>query len=94
MPRTNNKVESWHSQITSDEKSHLTVNKCICLFREEQGNMESKIVDINTGQKISKKKNSSLAKDERILNVVNSYNTEKKLLIEFLQNMSLILNID
>ena len=88
-PRTNNNVESWHSQIQLDVNSNLTLNKLINLFRNEQGNTETKIVQILSGDVYEKSKK-SLKKDTNLLNLCKKYN--KETILQFLTSCALLLD--
>ena len=50
LPKTNNTVESWHSVLSKDEKSHLTCNKLIEKLHKKQSYTENILVMIETGQ--------------------------------------------
>jgi hypothetical protein len=55
-PRTTNNVESWHGQLTANERKHQGIFKTIEIIRLEQGLPESTIVEQNKGQINSKNK--------------------------------------
>ena len=88
LPRTNNCVESWHSQISADAKSHLTLNKIISLFKNEQGNVEALLVHAAMDH-VHKRKKSSTKKDELIANIIKNYDSVN--VLDFLKNMSLLM---
>ena len=89
LPRTNNSVESWHGTISESNNSHLTVNKCIDLFKLEQSNTENWLVHLESGL-VVKRKNKTILKDEMILNVLNTYKLEN--ITSYLENMSFNMN--
>ena len=43
-PRTNNSVGSWHGTVTSDQQSHISVNKFVSVIKLEQSNTENLVV--------------------------------------------------
>ena len=86
LPRTNNSVESWHGTITEENQSHLTVNKCIDLFKLEQSNTENWLANLESGL-IVKRKKQSVLKEEKIFNLLSTYNHEN--IASYLENMSL-----
>lgn len=85
LPRTNNSVESWHSQIQMGPKRHLTVGRLLHFLRLEQG-LETLLVQLRSGDVIKRKK-VSCEKDFKIYNLVKSYS--KSNLLEFISDMSL-----
>ena len=77
MPRTNNSVESWHGTITAAEQSHLTLNKCVHLFKLEQSNTENLTAALLSGT-VMKRKNKDQQKDDRIRATLETYKVSKK----------------
>ena len=91
MPKTNNSVESWHSQISQNCKKHLTVNQLTELLRKEQSNMENNLTKLDMGE-VKKRANASVKKDNNLYNLCINYKREN--MFKFLENVSLNLKLD
>ncbi|CAF0784550.1 unnamed protein product [Brachionus calyciflorus] len=91
LPRTNNSVESWHSLISSDTKKHLSVLKIIEFFRVEEKSVNIRYIQLSAGE-VSKRKKKSIIKDERIVNLVRSFNASE--MKDYLVNLQRALNSD
>ena len=89
LGRSNNAVESWHGTITSDQQSHINLNKLIELFRLEQSNTESWLANLEKGNS-HKRKTKAIMKDQAIFNLVKTYKIEN--MDEYLEFMSLNMN--
>ena len=89
LGRSNNAVESWHGTITSDQQSHINLNKLIELFRLEQSNTENWLANLEKGT-VHKRKTKAIMKDLAILNLVKTYKIEN--MAEYLEFMSLNMN--
>ena len=66
--RTNNPVESWHSQFKMGLKKKLTLAKLIFLLILEQGKVKKNIAQLDSGLVIKKKK--KLFKKMKKLNIL------------------------
>ncbi len=49
-PTTNNPVESWHSSVTADTKSHATLNVVLEEIQLEQAKTESHLIRLDAGE--------------------------------------------
>ena len=75
-PTTNNPVESWHSSVTADTKSHATLNVVLEEIQLEQAKTESHLIRLDAGEVFKKDiKRSRRDKMLRIKNMVESYST-------------------
>ena len=71
--------ESWHSQLSKDEKSHITINKLIEKLRKEQSNSENLIIQIKSGIEVQvKRKAAQIERDARLFKLVKIYNKDFK----------------
>ena len=68
-------MESWHGTITSDQQSHINLNKLIELFRLEQSNTENWLANLEKGNS-HKRKTKAIMKDQAIFNLVKTYKIE------------------
>ena len=86
LPRTNNSVESWHSQISSEDKKEMKLCKLIEFLRTEQSNTENLIAQLKSGDE--KKKRPYVARrDKNLFNLVSNYSNEN--ILDYLHNVSL-----
>ncbi|CAF0918334.1 unnamed protein product [Brachionus calyciflorus] len=85
LPRTNNSVESWHSQIQYNVKRKLKIEALIDLLRDEQSKVETELVKVRMGE-VNQRKQSSIQKDRRILKKLKEYNGDFE---SFLRDFSL-----
>lgn len=75
LPRINNSVESWHSQIQATVRKHLKVKDLVELLLDEQSKVETDLIKIRKGVVNSRKK-SSIEKDKCIYNKVINYDSD------------------
>ena len=66
QPLTNNPVEAWHSALTSDTKSHPSLNAVLEEIRLEQSKTENIIINLDSGDIIPNNKSSKQKKKKVI----------------------------
>ena len=92
-PTTNN-VESWHSCVTNDVRSHPTINTVISEIRLEQAKTHSSLVRLDSGEEfLGKKKKKDKIKLEHIRKMIIDYHTFSSRLV-FLESMSVNMGSD
>ena len=82
---------SWHSRISSDTKKHLSVLKIVKLFRCEEKSVNIRYIQLSAGE-ILKRKKKSIINDERIADLVRSFNASE--IKDYLVNLQRALNSD
>ena len=87
-PRATNSVEAWHAVVTPDIKRNMPIEEVINLFRKEQGMTETWLTQLSTGVE-HKKKKSSIQFNNRLKNIVLSY--DKSDIMDYLKKIALIL---
>ena len=93
-PTTNNPVESWYSSLTSDTRSHPTINLVIHEIRLEESKTHSHIIKLDCGGTFTvKSKKKHRIKCENIKNMVKNYHTYSSRIV-FLEYMSINMGND
>lgn len=86
LPRTNNSVESWHSQLSDHDKKDMKLVKLIELLRVEQAKTENALAKIKAGYEFKRSKE-QVKKDNRLFKLCTEYNKEN--LMSFLEGVAL-----
>lgn len=86
LPRTNNSVESWHSQISSEDKKCMKLCELIEFLRTEQSNTENLIAQLKSGDE-KKKRSYIVRRDKNLFNLVSKYSNDD--IFDYLYNISL-----
>ena len=87
MPRTTNKLEGWHRRFSSImAKHHPNIYEFIGKLKEEQHHTEMSIMQLLSGAKLKAPKPYTIAKEQRIKTVVQSYHSRD--IIDYLRGVA------
>ncbi|XP_057324676.1 uncharacterized protein LOC130667200 [Microplitis mediator] len=90
--RSNNGMEGWHHSFNDLVRvSHANVAKFINVLRSQQTLVEMKLVQLNTGLSLPKRRLLYRNYNDRIKKIVVSYDSNNKL--QFLKNIAGVLKI-
>jgi len=86
-PRTNYKVEAWHTDFSQDIRSHPTVCELLSKIKDEQQSVEVTLAQLKSGDTYSRRKD-SIEFDQKIRKAVLEFQEDD--IEDFLDTIALI----